>query len=88
MDSNGLLSQDQIDEMLQLSEFIDGKKGATRQLIREMRSAILDSGKLSLSEWRGLRNGMREIEELLPVIDMIIKPKEQETIDRNRRESN
>lgn len=77
-----LLSQDQIDEMMQLSEFISSKKGATRQLIREMRSAILDSGKLSLGEWRGLRNGLREIEELLPVMDMIIKLKEQD----NRKE--
>jgi hypothetical protein len=73
-----LLSQDQIDELMQLSEFIGSKKGATRQLIREMRSAILDSGKLSLGEWKGLRNGLREIEELLPVIDMIIKLKEQD----------
>jgi hypothetical protein len=73
-----LLSQDQIDELMQLSEFISSKKGATRQLIREMRSAILDSGKLSLGEWRGLRNSLREIEELLPVIEMIIKLKEQE----------
>ena len=77
MSEDLLLSQDQIDELMQLNEFISSKKGATRQLIKEMRSAILDSARLSLDEWKGLRKSLSEIEELLPVIDIIIKLKEQ-----------
>jgi len=73
-----VVSQDQIDNLLQLSEFIGTKKGATRKLIKEMRAAILDSGKLSVDEWRVLRKGLAEIEELLPVIDMIIRLKDDE----------
>lgn len=72
-----LLSQDQIDNLIQLNEFISQKKGATRQLIKEMRAAILDSGKLEIDQWRVLRKGLHEIEELLPVIDVIIRLKEE-----------
>jgi hypothetical protein len=76
-----VISQDQIDQLMHLNEFIGSKKGATRQLIREMRSAILDSGKLSVDEWKNLRKGLREIEELLPVMDMIITLKERHESD-------
>jgi hypothetical protein len=76
MTDDVLLTQDQINELIHLNEFIKSKKGATRAFIREMRSAILDSGKLQLEEWRTLRSSLREIEELIPVMDMIIKLKQ------------
>lgn len=78
MGAGDVVSQEQLDTLIQLSEFIGTKKGATRQLIREMRSAILDSGRLSLEEWRSLRAGLKEIEELLPVMDIIIRLKDEE----------
>jgi len=77
-----ILSQDDIDHLIHLDEFINSKKGATRQLIREMRSVILDSGKLSLEQWRVLREGMTQIEELLPVMDMIIRLKADSERDK------
>ena len=81
MSDTQLISQEQIDALMHLNEFIGSKKGATRELIREMRSAILDSGKLTLEEWKGLRRSLKEIEELLPVIDMIIKLKQQDSME-------
>ena len=42
----------------------------------EIRTAILDSGKLSLTDWRKLRTKLREIERLIPHIDLIIELKE------------
>lgn len=76
-DISNLLSQADIDELIQIQDFLGSKKSATRSMITEIRSAILDSGRLRLDEWRGLRNGLRELEELIPVIDMIIKLKDQ-----------
>jgi len=76
-----VLSQDQLDSLVHLNDFINSRKGATRQLIREMRAAILDSAQLSLDGWKTLRKGLSEIEDLLPVIDMIIKLKEVHETD-------
>ena len=70
-----IITQEQINQLLTLNEFISSKKSATRQLIKEIKSVILDSGKLELEGWRTLRAGLRELEDLIPVIDMIIKLK-------------
>ena len=77
-----ILSQDQLDNLVHLNDFINSRKGATRQLIREIRSAILDSAQLSLDGWKTLRKGLAEIEDVLPVIDMIIRLKEDHELDR------
>ena len=72
-----LVSQDEIDDLLAIANFIDGKNSDSHSLIEEMKSAILDSGKLQLKEWHCLRRRLHEIEELIPHIDLIIRLKEQ-----------
>ncbi len=72
------LTQDMLDDLIQIQEFLTSSKSSAHSLISEIRSAILDSGKLRLDEWRSLRNGLRQIEELIPVIDVIIKLKEEQ----------
>ncbi len=72
------LTQDMLDELIEIQEFLTGNKSSAHNLIHEIRSAILDSGKLRLDEWRSLRNGLRQIEELIPVIDLIIRLKEEQ----------
>ena len=73
-----IISQDEIDDLLAIADFIenqDSKDG--HSLIDELKSAILDSGKLKLKEWHILRRKLHEIEELIPHIDLIIRLKEQ-----------
>jgi len=70
-----LITQAQIDNLIHLHDFINSKKSASRQLILEIQSAILDSGKLPLEGWKVLRKGLAELEELIPVIDLIIRLK-------------
>ena len=71
------ISQDEIDQLLQINDFINEAKNQQTSLKSEIRSAILDSGKLKLTEWKSLRDGLSEIEELIPHIDLIIKLKTQ-----------
>ena len=76
-----VVSQDEIDDLMAIADFIDGKKSTDEHsLIEEMKSAILDSGKLTLKEWHTLRRRLHEIEDIIPHIDLIIRLKEQ----RNR----
>jgi hypothetical protein len=72
------LSQEEVDRLLSISGFI-GDAGHTdgRSLIDEIKDAVLDSGKLSLDEWMGLRDRLKEIERLIPHIDLIIELKQK-----------
>lgn len=74
-----IVSQNEIDELLAIADFIEqkDKKEDKHSLIEEIKSAILDSGKLSLNEWNALRRKLHEIESLIPHIDLIIRLKEQ-----------
>lgn len=68
-----LLSQLEVDQLLKISELLEERKESN--LIDEIKDAILDSGKLSLPDWRRLRNRLKEIERLIPHIDLIIELK-------------
>ena len=71
-----LLTQEDLDSLLRINEFID-EEDNNNSLIGEIKRAILDSGQLELSQWETLRNHIREIEELIPHIDLIIKLKKE-----------
>ena len=71
MDTNELISQEEIDKLLRIDEFIN--KNGQQSLLSELKKAILDSGKLELQQWQLLRDQLAEIEELIPHIDLIIK---------------
>jgi len=75
MVENEIISQDELDNLLHISEFLEQKKDDS--LISEIKQAILDSGKLELGQWQALRSHIREIEELIPHIDLIIKLKKE-----------
>jgi len=66
------ISQDEVDDLLRLSGFLQDDDGTKRSLIDEIQEAILNSGKLTLPEWIILRNRLREVERLAPHIDLII----------------
>jgi hypothetical protein len=68
-----LISQADLDNLLRINEFIDQQD--ENSLVSELKEAILDSGKLELFQWESLRDHIREIEELIPHIDLIIKLK-------------
>ena len=79
-DGVNLISQEEMDELLRIHDLIGGgDEGKQRQLslIDEIKNAILDSAKLTLDEWRSLRQRIVEIEKLAPHIDLIIQLKEQ-----------
>lgn len=76
MQEQEILSQVELDNLLQLNEFIEDQKNHT--LITELKRAILDSGKLKLAQWESLREHISEIEELIPHIDLIIKLKKED----------
>jgi len=78
MQEQEILSQDELDNLLQLNEFIEDQKNHT--LITELKKAILDSGKLKLAQWESLREHISEIEELIPHIDLIIKLKREDNL--------
>ena len=70
-----IISQADLDNLLRISEFIDQQNESS--LVSELKQAILDSGKLELTQWESLRDHIREIEELIPHIDLIIKLKKE-----------
>jgi hypothetical protein len=70
-----IISQSDLDNLLRINEFIDQQD--ENSLISELKRAILDSGKLELGQWTSLRDHIREIEELIPHIDLIIKLKKE-----------
>ena len=71
MNTDELISQEEIDKLLRIDEFIH--QNGQQSLLSELKKAILDSGKLKLQQWQLLRDQLAEIEELIPHIDLIIK---------------
>ncbi|MCS6970638.1 MAG: hypothetical protein RMM29_09015 [Planctomycetota bacterium] len=72
------IEQEELDNLLRIHGLLSDERSQTgRSLIDELHDAILDSGKLSLSQWRELRERLREIEALIPTIDLIIRLKER-----------
>lgn len=78
-ESLNLLSQDEVNELLTIGGFISKDK-SHKSLIDEIKDAILDSGRLELAQWKSLRAKLREIEELVPHIDLIIQLKTKRTL--------
>ncbi len=73
--SEGILTQADLDDLLCINEFIEPQD--EHSLAQELKLAILDSGKLELGQWKTLRAHLKEIEELIPHIDLIIKLKSE-----------
>ena len=71
------VTQQEIDQLLQISDLISEQGGDKHSLADEIRNAILDSGKLTLEEWRSLRHRLQEIEDLIPHINFIVELKTQ-----------
>lgn len=67
------ISQEDMDSLL--SGFVSEDSENKEDLLDEIYEAILDSGKLSLMQWVKLRERLREIEDLIPHIDLIIRLK-------------
>ncbi|MBA6365616.1 hypothetical protein H4J42_17895, partial [Colwellia sp. BRX8-8] len=59
-----IISQAELDNLLRINEFIE--QVDENSLVSELKLAILDSGKLELTQWESLRDHIREIEELIP----------------------
>jgi hypothetical protein len=70
-----IISQSELDNLLRINEFIE--QVDENSLVSELKLAILDSGKLELTQWEVLRDHIREIEELISHIDLIIKLKKE-----------
>lgn len=80
-DSQDTLAQGELDDLLRINGFLEDEgKGSGRNLIDELQDAILDSGKLSLAQWKGLRTRLHEIEKLIPHIDLIIQLRERRSM--------
>lgn len=76
-DSGNALAQQELDELLRIHDLIaEGEKTGTA-LVDELENAILDSGRLSLAQWRALRDKLKAIERLVPHIDLIIELRER-----------
>jgi len=75
VDSNLLISQDDVDGLL--ASFVCDSQTTNNKisLLEEIHSAILDSGRLTLPQWMNLRKKLSEIEALIPHIDLIIRLK-------------
>jgi hypothetical protein len=73
-DNNNLLTQKEINDLLAINDLISNEK-ENKSLVDEIKYALLNSGELTLRDWKTLRNRLKEIEELIPHIDMIIKLK-------------
>ena len=74
MPKDATLHQDELDQLLRSGGLLAEDAGQ-RSLIDELNDAILDSGRLSLKEWRALRGRLKVIERLIPHIDLIIELK-------------
>ncbi|MFT5162872.1 MAG: hypothetical protein ACI9FJ_001452 [Alteromonadaceae bacterium] len=79
--SHEIISQADLDDLLHINEFIH--QDDNDSLICELKQAILDSGKLELGQWEALRAHLREVEELIPHIDLIIKLKKERNTDKS-----
>lgn len=72
------LDQGELDELLRINGFLaDDGKISGKTLVDELHEAILDSGKLTLRQWKDLRSRLQEIERLIPHIDLIIALRER-----------
>lgn len=72
------LDQGELDELLRINGFLaDDGKVSGKTLVDELHEAILDSGKLTLRQWKDLRSRLQEIERLIPHIDLIITLRER-----------
>lgn len=71
-----IISQSELDDLLRISEFIETDENDS--LVCELKRAILDSGKLELTQWQALRSQLHEIELLIPHIDLIIRLKKEQ----------
>ncbi len=77
MAEDNALAQQELDDLLRIHDLIaEGEKSGTA-LVDELENAILDSGKLSLAQWRSLRDKLKAIERLVPHIDLIIELRER-----------
>ncbi len=78
-DANPLpgLSQSEIDNLLSISGLTQEAGGDNVSLVDQIKEAVLDSGRLNLNEWSALRDRLKEIEQLIPHIDLIIKLKQE-----------
>ncbi|MEW6983706.1 hypothetical protein AAD001_13725 [Colwelliaceae bacterium 6471] len=74
-DEQQIITQADLDCLLHINEFIEQRDNDS--LVSELKHAILDSGKLQLAQWQALREHLREIEDLIPHIDLIIKLKKE-----------
>jgi hypothetical protein len=84
--SGNQLDQVELDQLLRINGFLEEDAGDGRNsLIDEIKDAILDSGKLSLPEWKALRARLRDIESLIPTIDLIIQLKNSRGGDEERK---
>ncbi len=70
-----IISQADLDSLLLINEFIEARDA--NSFVAELKHAILDSGKLELVQWQALRKQLREIEDLIPHIDLIIELKKE-----------
>jgi len=70
-----IISQAELDSLLRINEFIE--LDSENSLVSELKQAILDSGKLELDQWQSLREQLKEIETLIPHIDLIIQLKKE-----------
>ncbi len=70
-----IISQAELDSLLRINEFIE--LDSENSLVSELKQAILDSGKLELEQWQSLREQLKEIETLIPHIDLIIQLKKE-----------
>ena len=77
---NDALDQGELDDLLRINGFLaDEGKISGRTLVDELHEAILDSGKLTLRQWKDMRSRLQEIERLIPHIDLIITLRERRT---------
>ena len=77
-DSKDIIDQSELDDLLRINGFLaDEGKASGKSLVDELQDAILDSGKLTLSQWKALRSRLQEIERLIPHIDLIIQLRER-----------
>ncbi len=79
--AESVLEQAELDQLLRLNGFLDDGETGRKSLIDELNDAILDSGRLSLKEWRAMRDRLKEIERLIPTIDLIIDLKMRRRTD-------
>lgn len=73
-DNENLLTQKEINDLLAINNLISDEN-KNKSLVDEIKYALLNSGQLTLKDWKSLRYKLKEIEELIPHIDMIIKLK-------------